>query len=50
MDEYLEWQHLGTRMNCAGYFQQVNTVFKCTVLKTGFVTAALAPAHDDQEV
>ena len=22
MDEYLEWQHLGTRMNCAGYFQQ----------------------------
>lgn len=22
VDEYLEWQHLGTRMNCAGYFQQ----------------------------
>jgi len=20
VDEYLEWQHLGTRMNCAGYF------------------------------
>ncbi|KAJ8679869.1 hypothetical protein QAD02_015656 [Eretmocerus hayati] len=21
VDEYLEWQHLNTRMNCAGYFQ-----------------------------
>ena len=32
VDEYLEWQHLGTRMNCAGYFQQVNTLYMYHVL------------------